>query len=128
MYYLTNSTHSTVSHVLLSKNSAQKFSSESFLLEMFLKICRGVAELHSKSPPLAHRDIKPENILLTEDYEPILTDFGSVTEAEVLISSRSEALLLQEHAAQFSSMAYRAPGRKLHEVTQASINLYHILE
>ena len=80
---------------------------------MFLKICRAVAELHSKSPPLAHRD------LLTEDYEPVLTDFGSVTEAEVSISSRSEALLLQEHAAQFSSMAYRAPGK-----TQKSRNMF----
>jgi serine/threonine protein kinase len=28
------------------------------ILDLFLKICRAVAEMHSKSPPLAHRDIK----------------------------------------------------------------------
>ena len=56
------------------------------------------------------RPSKPENILLGENNEPILTDFGSITEAEVVIKSRSDALLLQEHAAQFSSMPYRAPG------------------
>ncbi|GLE04938.1 hypothetical protein PINS_up013919 [Pythium insidiosum] len=87
---------------------------ERLILDIFLKICRAVGELHARSPPLAHRDIKPENVLLTRDNEPILTDFGSVTVADVSISSRSDALALQEKAAQFSSMPYRAP--ELYEV------------
>ncbi|POM59904.1 NAK/MPSK protein Kinase [Phytophthora palmivora] len=82
---------------------------EAQILDMFLQICRAVAELHSKSPPLAHRDIKPENVMLSDEGEPLLTDFGSVTTADVIISKRSDALLLQENAAQQSSMAYRAP-------------------
>ncbi|KAF4317722.1 hypothetical protein BBO99_00007610 [Phytophthora kernoviae] len=82
---------------------------ETQILDMFLDICRGVAELHSKSPPLAHRDIKPENIMLSDEDEPLLTDFGSINMADVVITKRSDALLLQEHAAQQSSMAYRAP-------------------
>ncbi|RLN57132.1 hypothetical protein BBJ29_006441 [Phytophthora kernoviae] len=82
---------------------------ETQILDMFLDICRGVAELHSKSPPLAHRDIKPENIMLSDEGEPLLTDFGSINMADVIITKRSDALLLQEHAAQQSSMAYRAP-------------------
>jgi serine/threonine kinase 16 len=48
--------------------------------------------------------------LLSDAGEPILTDFGSVTVANVTIGKRSDALLLQENAAQHSSMAYRAPG------------------
>ncbi|KAJ0408969.1 hypothetical protein P43SY_002848 [Pythium insidiosum] len=82
---------------------------ERLIMDMFLKICRAVGELHARSPPLAHRDIKPENVLLTRDNEPILTDFGSVTVADVSIASRSDALALQDSAAQFSSMSYRAP-------------------
>ncbi|KAE9193058.1 hypothetical protein PF001_g28231 [Phytophthora fragariae] len=85
---------------------------EAQILDMFLQICqicRAVAELHSKSPPLAHRDIKPENVMLSDEGEPLLTDFGSVTTAVVTISKRSDALMLQERAAQHSSMAYRAP-------------------
>ncbi|TMW58672.1 hypothetical protein Poli38472_010231 [Pythium oligandrum] len=82
---------------------------ERVIFDIFLKICRAVGELHARSPPLAHRDLKPENVLLTRDNDPILTDFGSVAIGDVTISKRSDALLLQEHAAQFSSMAYRAP-------------------
>ncbi len=42
--------------------------------EIFVKICRAVEFMHSKN--LVHRDIKPENILMNEDLEPKLCDFG----------------------------------------------------
>ncbi len=42
--------------------------------EIFVKICRAVEFMHSKN--LVHRDIKPENILMSEDLEPKLCDFG----------------------------------------------------
>ncbi|TYZ63396.1 hypothetical protein PybrP1_000174 [[Pythium] brassicae (nom. inval.)] len=82
---------------------------ETQILDLFLKICRAVSELHAKTPPLAHRDIKPENVLLSDDFEPLLTDFGSVEVADVRIVKRADALRLQERAAQMSSMPYRAP-------------------
>ncbi|CAH0513753.1 unnamed protein product [Peronospora belbahrii] len=91
---------------------------EAQILDMFLQICQAIAELHSRTPPLAHRDIKPENIMLSDKDEPLLTDFGSVTIADVIISKRSDARLLQEHAAQHSSMAYRAP--ELYDVPENS--------
>jgi hypothetical protein len=49
-------------------------------------------------------------VLLTRDDEPVLTDFGSVTVGEIAVGKRADALLLQEKAAQYSSMPYRAPG------------------
>merc|ERR1712224_454058 len=64
---------------------------------------------HEHDPPWAHRDIKPANVLLGDGDVPVLMDFGSVKEARVHITNRTEALLLQEDAAQNCSMPYRAP-------------------
>jgi serine/threonine protein kinase/tetratricopeptide (TPR) repeat protein len=43
-------------------------------LELFLKICAAVSYAHKKL--IIHRDIKPGNILVGEDGEPKLLDFG----------------------------------------------------
>lgn len=43
-------------------------------LELFLKICSAVAYAHRNL--VVHRDIKPSNILVTNDSEPKLLDFG----------------------------------------------------
>jgi eukaryotic-like serine/threonine-protein kinase len=43
-------------------------------LELFLKICAGVEAAHRRR--IVHRDLKPGNILVNEDGEPKLLDFG----------------------------------------------------
>jgi serine/threonine protein kinase/tetratricopeptide (TPR) repeat protein len=43
-------------------------------LELFLKVCEGVEYAHRHL--VVHRDLKPGNILVTEDGEPKLLDFG----------------------------------------------------
>jgi eukaryotic-like serine/threonine-protein kinase len=43
-------------------------------LKLFLKICAAVAYAHRNL--IVHRDIKPSNILVTNDGEPKLLDFG----------------------------------------------------
>ncbi|KJE97963.1 NAK protein kinase [Capsaspora owczarzaki ATCC 30864] len=85
--------------------------------------------------PYAHRDLKPGNVLLADHAEsgapfarsasasvpagmadtpldrltPILMDFGSMAPARVKITSRLEALQLQDLAAEKCTMPYRAP-------------------
>ncbi|KIO24141.1 hypothetical protein M407DRAFT_213258, partial [Tulasnella calospora MUT 4182] len=45
-------------------------------LEKLLQTSRGLAYLHSQSPPICHANIKPENILVNDRCEAALTDFG----------------------------------------------------
>ena len=43
-------------------------------IRLFLKVCTAVAYLHKNL--VVHRDLKPANILVDEDGEPKLLDFG----------------------------------------------------
>ena len=38
--------------------------------------CRGMAYLHTRTPPLVHRDLKSPNILIDENWTSKISDFG----------------------------------------------------
>ncbi|KAK5939547.1 Serine/threonine-protein kinase env7 [Knufia obscura] len=78
----------------------------------------------------AHRDIKPANIMLDDDdgegdgsgsgeTKPILMDLGSMAPSPTPITSRSQALAVQDTAAEHSTMPYRAP--ELFDVKTGSV-------
>ncbi len=78
-----------------------EFISEHRLLRLFRGICDGVRALHQASPvPLAHRDIKPGNVLLSDNGTPIIMDFGSMAPARLEVKGRSQALAVQDLAAE----------------------------
>ncbi|OJT03708.1 Serine/threonine-protein kinase ppk13 [Trametes pubescens] len=64
---------------------------------------------HTELVPYAHRDLKPGNVMIADDNQPILMDFGSTVKARIKVENRSQALLQQDIAAEQSTMAYRAP-------------------
>uniref|UniRef100_A0A1D1XVE2 non-specific serine/threonine protein kinase n=1 Tax=Anthurium amnicola TaxID=1678845 RepID=A0A1D1XVE2_9ARAE len=83
------------------------------VLQIFRQLCAGLKHMHSFDPPYAHNDVKPGNVLIThrKGQSPlaILMDFGSARPARKEIRSRSEALQLQEWAAEHCSAPIRAP-------------------
>lgn len=79
------------------------------ILHMFKSLCEAILAFHTLDPPLAHRDIKPHNLLIGPDMTVVLMDLGSVSKARCTITSRREALALQERCAQECTATYRAP-------------------
>ncbi|ETS86588.1 hypothetical protein PFICI_00416 [Pestalotiopsis fici W106-1] len=68
----------------------------------------------------SHRDIKPGNIMIDDDgASPIIMDLGSVAPSPIPITSRSQAVAMQDTAAEHSTMPYRAP--ELFEVNTGAV-------
>ena len=67
-----------------------------------------LAYLHAMNPPILHQDIKPANILLSDNGDNMLTDFGVSTQARQSLSrvSNQDMTLLSA-----GTISYMAPER-----------------
>ncbi|KAJ3230470.1 Serine/threonine-protein kinase 16 [Chytriomyces hyalinus] len=81
------------------------------ILEIGVDVAKGLIAFHKKNPPLAFRDLKPANVLLQigELNHAILMDLGSVAPARIKLTSRRDAVALQELCAETVTAPFRAP-------------------
>lgn len=64
---------------------------------------------HSAIPSLVFRDLKPANVLINGLGDAVLMDLGSVDSAQLRITSRRQAMNLQDHCANTCTAPFRAP-------------------
>lgn len=82
-----------------------KFSEEE-AWRLIRDVASGLAWLHAMNPPIVHQDIKPDNIMIGDNGDFMITDFG--------VSTHLKSTLRKSLSAAFSSagtIAYMAPER-----------------
>ena len=89
-------------------------------LELFLKICSAVDVAHRHQ--IIHRDIKPGNVLVNEDGEPKLLDFGIAK----LLSSGPDDGLTTVVAERRLTPKYAAPEQRAGEHATVATDVYSL--
>uniref|UniRef100_W5MKI6 non-specific serine/threonine protein kinase n=1 Tax=Lepisosteus oculatus TaxID=7918 RepID=W5MKI6_LEPOC len=82
--------------------------SEVEVLTIFCDTCEAVARLHQCKTPVIHRDLKVENILLNDQGNYVLCDFGSATH-KVLHPHKDGVTTVEDEIKKYTTLSYRAP-------------------
>lgn len=83
------------------------FTDGDTVLQIWRDCIEGLMAIHLAG--YRHADFKPGNILLSETNKAVITDLGSACPLVTKITSRSEALMVQELAARLTTAPFRAP-------------------
>ncbi|XP_053509851.1 BMP-2-inducible protein kinase isoform X1 [Ictalurus furcatus] len=78
------------------------------VLTIFCDTCEAVARLHQCKTAIIHRDLKVENILLNDQGNYVLCDFGSATH-KVLHPLKDGVTAVEDEIKRYTTLSYRAP-------------------
>lgn len=83
-------------------------------------VAKALDYLHSCSPPVIHRDVKSSSILLSDDHQPHLSDFG----AAIVHQQNQKNLAFLEPNPVVGTFAYMAPEYMMYGKVDEKIDVY----
>lgn len=112
----------TLSAILESDGS----QAQDLVIDWAIKLCDVLEYLHTRQPPIIYRDMKPSNIMLTEDGNLKLIDFGTARELKENNIADTVALGTMGYAApeQFGGMGQTDQRTDIYCL---GATLYHLL-
>ncbi|HET8834748.1 MAG TPA: protein kinase, partial [Gemmatimonadales bacterium] len=87
-------------------------------LQLFVRVCDALAHAHERQ--IIHRDVKPSNILVTDQGEPRLLDFGIAK----LLAPDGQAASLTRRSERFLTPEYASPEQIRGEPVGAASDVY----